>query len=218
MHLRYQLRFLLYGLDSDLSNTLSPQIDRAIWNPVAIPPMPMLAALREAVLARSTKRMPKWKFRVAPDIVAQIQPRPATRTKINRDGLPWFDCIAVVRDEVDGAMLKDPPRDSWRIRFRLTISSDRMARVPTTWSFKVSAVGIYTGCQFNECLPVYDRLLDILPLAFERLQPGMMLRPACLACGKALTDPVSMARWIGPECAGTSSSIMPFTVMLSEAG
>jgi uncharacterized protein YndB with AHSA1/START domain len=28
-----------------------------------------------------------------------------------------------------------------------------------------------------------------------------MFQPACLLCGKALTDPVSMARWIGPECA-----------------
>ena len=27
----------------------------------------------------------------------------------------------------------------------------------------------------------------------------------CLICGKQLTDPVSMARFIGPECAGTSS-------------
>jgi len=44
-----------------------------------------------------------------------------------------------------------------------------------------------------------------------------MLKPACLMCGKALTDPVSMARWIGPECAGTSSAVVPYTFILEDA-
>src|ERR1700684_2244347 len=101
MHLGYRLRFLLSGLDSDLSNTLTPTTYAAIGNSIPTPPMPMLAALREAVLARSIKRIPEWKFCVASDIVMQIQPRPATRTKANRGGLPWFDCIAIVRDGVD---------------------------------------------------------------------------------------------------------------------
>jgi hypothetical protein len=26
-----------------------------------------------------------------------------------------------------------------------------------------------------------------------------------MICGKGLTDPASMARWIGPECASTTS-------------
>ena len=34
------------------------------WHPYPILPMPTLAALRDAVLARSVKRIPKWKFRV----------------------------------------------------------------------------------------------------------------------------------------------------------
>jgi hypothetical protein len=37
----------------------------------------------------------------------------------------------------------------------------------------------------------------------------MMLAPNCLLCGKGLTDPASMARGIGPECAGTSSIHAP---------
>ena len=40
---------------------------------------------------------------------------------------------------------------------------------------------------------------------FDSLRAEMMLSPACLVCGKGLTDPVSIARWIGPECAGTAS-------------
>jgi hypothetical protein len=44
---------------------------------------------------------------------------------------------------------------------------------------------------------------------FDRLTPKAMLSPQCLVCGKGLTDPASMARWIGPECAGTSSLHIP---------
>jgi hypothetical protein len=35
--------------------------------------------------------------------------------------------------------------------------------------------------------------------------------------GKGLTDPVSMARFIGPECAGTSSLAVSRVVRLAEA-
>ena len=41
-----------------------------------IPPITFLAELREEVLKHSLKRMPKWKFRFAPDIVVQLQPKP----------------------------------------------------------------------------------------------------------------------------------------------
>ena len=51
-------------------------LDPAIWAPVPIAPMPMLAYLRVCILSRSAKRMPKWKFRVSPDIVTEVQPRP----------------------------------------------------------------------------------------------------------------------------------------------
>jgi Family of unknown function (DUF6011) len=48
--------------------------------------------------------------------------------------------------------------------------------------------------------------------------PEKMLCPNCLLCGKALTDPVSMARFIGPECAGTSSANLRSMVNLGETG
>jgi hypothetical protein len=44
------------------------------------------------------------------------------------------------------------------------------------------------------------RLVTALP-ALQGLNTTFMFQPACLLCGKGLTDPVSMARWIGPECA-----------------
>jgi hypothetical protein len=106
-------------------------------------------------------------------------------------------------------VLKDPPRDSWKKQFKVTIS-DR-------WLFKVTSIGGYAGLRYDEALAVRDRVIDLMPDAFAGLHPEMMLKPSCLMCGKALTDPVSMARWIGPECAGTSSAVVPYTFILEDA-
>ena len=43
-----------------------------------IAPIPKLAELREAVLAHSEKRKPKWGFRIAPDIVMELQAQPCS--------------------------------------------------------------------------------------------------------------------------------------------
>jgi hypothetical protein len=80
---------------------------------------------------------------------------------------------------------------------------------------------LWRGAHFNighqpgECMIIRTRLLNMMAVAFERLRPGMMLQPSCLMCGKSLTDPVSMARWVGPECAGTSSTAVLYTFLLS---
>ena len=97
--------------------------------PLPIEPMPALAALRDAVLQRSDKRMPRWSFRIAPDIVTQIQPKPAKRTRQNWDALPWFDCRAVVYPEANAAMLKVRRRDSWGIELQA------VDRSPDAWRF-----------------------------------------------------------------------------------
>ena len=67
-------------------------LDPAIWAPVPIAPMPMLAYLRLCILGRSAKRMPKWKFRVSADIVTEVQPRPNSFAAL-------FCCKAIVHDE-----------------------------------------------------------------------------------------------------------------------
>jgi hypothetical protein len=184
-------------------------LDPAIWRPVPIAPMPLLAELRLAVLTRSTSRIPKWKFRAAPDVVVQIQPRPASVSKINKDGLPWFDGRAVIRDDATEATLNDPTRDGWKINFRVTLDYASME-----WVFKIYGVGCREEWR-SDAITTRDRLVDLMPVAFARLRPEMMLKPSCLMCGKALTDPVSMARWIGPECAGTTSRSVPYTFMLT---
>jgi hypothetical protein len=50
----------------------------------SIAPIPKLAELREAVLARSEKRKPKWGFRIADDIVMELQAQPSSLSSPSR--------------------------------------------------------------------------------------------------------------------------------------
>jgi hypothetical protein len=142
-----------------------------------IEPMPPLAALRDAVLQRSDKRMPKWSFRIAPDIVTQIQPKPDKRTRKNWDALPWFDCRAVVHPEANAAMLKDRPRDSWGMEFRLSIHAQ-------TWNFKATRISFHRDFPNEEAVLVRNRLFATLPTALAELRPSAMMKTACLMCSK----------------------------------
>jgi hypothetical protein len=53
------------------------------------------------------------------------------------------------------------------------------------------------------------RLLEELPARLDKLTPDLMLSANCLCCGKPLTDPASMARWIGPKCASSGALTVP---------
>jgi hypothetical protein len=182
-------------------------LDRAIWTAAYMAPMPILTALRDAVFVRSAKRMPKRKFRVASDVVVQILPRPDS--ELIRGSA--FDCRAMVCDCADDSVLtgKDRPPASWKLDLRLMGWFLLKDLSPTESS-------ISTGQEpHNDIFAIRDRLIRVMPVAFERSRPEITLKPACLFCGKRLTDPVSMARWIGPECAGTAAATTPFTVNLA---
>lgn len=185
------------------------------FSQIRIEPIPMLAALRDAVLSRSDKRMPKWQFRLADDIVTRIQPKTAKSVKANRNGKPWFDCLAIIHPDASAAMLqaKDPPKDAWKLGYRLTLfAADK-------WIFQPTRLGYDQTCLNDDrnrlAYAIRDRVVSTLPIALAHLNPGLMLQPSCLMCGKAMTDPVSMARWIGPDCAHTTSAAVPFMVILS---
>ena len=51
---------------------------------------------------------------------------------------------------------------------------------------------------------------------FARVSATLQLSPQCLCCGKLLTDPASQARLIGPECAESSSLLVPWIVVADE--
>lgn len=173
--------------------------------------MPMLAYLRVCVVSRSAKRMPKWRLRVSPDIVTEVQPRPANAAT--------FKCKAIVHDEAGAELLTDKrrPLNSWMIEFKLVVILHEQADFTDDgdWHLKPTRIGFRTGHPHSDIIGVCDRLIGAMPVAFDKLRPETMLKPACLFCGRLLTDPVSMARWIGPECAGTAAAITPFAVNLA---
>jgi hypothetical protein len=196
-------------------------LDRAIWTAAYMAPMPILTALRDAVFVRSAKRMPKRKFRVASDVVVQILPRPDS--ELIRGSA--FDCRAMVCDCADDSVLtgKDRPPASWKLDLRLMgwfllkdlSPTESSISTGQDWTLRPYRVGFSNGEPHNDIFAVRDRLIRVMPVAFERSRPEITLKPACLFCGKRLTDPVSMARWIGPECAGTAAATTPFTVNLA---
>jgi hypothetical protein len=85
--------------------------------------------------------------------------------------------------------------DWWVTEFNLLGSSSGWLLIPRPFghSRKLGAS--------EEMFPEMHRRLSVELSKLCKLSSQSMLSPACLACGRALTDPVSMARLIGPECA-----------------
>lgn len=78
------------------------------------------------------------------------------------------------------AVYDRPAREQWELHF-------------TRWSHR--------GLQEPDALATFKaRAVEKLTKLVE-LNASLQFSPACLCCGKPLTDPVSMARWVGPECA-----------------
>jgi hypothetical protein len=174
------------------------------WHPTPIPPPRDLAELRAYVLPRSEKRSPRWRFRLAPDLVVQIQPK-LTQSYAR------FECTALQCEGADAKLLSGARKDIWRDYWR--VSFDLRATTPEDWVFKPT----HLGWRRRSDLSVFQVLRESLVAAFRsdvfnNLKPATLLLPHCLCCGKALTDPVNMARMIGPECAGSGSVNLPFTL------
>ena len=171
------------------------------WFPTAITPVPALAHLRAMVLARSEKRSPKWKFRLASNLVVQIQPKLTT-------SLLRFECLALQCCGANLELLATPlnkmEADYCRIHFELR------ADVPDEWRFKPTSCQRKRGTDGAVYWQLRDHLVSAFNTRFDQLRPELMLGSQCLICGKGLTDPVSMARFIGPECAGTAAEGLPF--------
>jgi Family of unknown function (DUF6011) len=179
------------------------------WSPTPIPPPRDLAELREYVLARSEKRSPRWRFRLAPDLVTQIQPKLT-------QAFARFECSALQCEGANAELLtgsrKDIGRDHWKVSF------DLRATGPEDWVFKPTRLGWRRACDLSVFQVLRERLVTVFrSSAFSDLKLATLLQPHCLCCGKALTDPVSMARMIGPECWGSGSVNLPFTLKVKHA-
>jgi hypothetical protein len=190
-------------------------------------PIPALAELRNQVLQIDRKRKPKWRLRLAPDLILQLQPwderqrlfpverfaeiarldgaeRRAFVDAITADYVLLFKGEAILgRDDVTSFDRIPETSAAWaRLLFYL------YARPATgAWFIKLHGGRASGGARLE---PNLDRLRgELRPERFATFTPELMLSPACLLCGKGLTDPASMARWIGPECAGTGSLNVP---------
>ena len=183
-----------------------------------ISPISFLAKLREEVLKRSLKRMPKWKFRIASDLVLQLQPKPtvmlseAAMARGLKPKLQHFEGTAVMTENVTIAVFKCLPQRPcppwWQLRF------DLFALAPDAdWMFKPAGGRWQGGADRAGVDAIAQRLVAGFRTGFlDGSAPVEVLSPNCVICGKGLSDPASMARWIGPECAGTSSLHVPFVI------
>lgn len=177
-----------------------------------------LRNLREECLNHSEKRMPKWKFRIASDFVIQLQPKPTYLPSARqiesgvRAQLLNFDgvAIAVETGTATAEMFTKKP-NSQNIRWCRT-GFQIFAYDDNEWQLKYQS-GMWSGGYDDGIKALRERVFNTFRSDFfNALTPAAMLGNHCLICGKGLTDPASMARWIGPECAGTSSLTVPFVV------
>jgi hypothetical protein len=178
------------------------RLPEGFWGSATIKPIPKLEELRDQVLTRSTKRMPKWKFRLDNDLIVQIQPKVSD----------YFECFVVSCPRPSPEDFGGRPYgEGWaRVKFELIIREQ-------DWKLKPKNIDRSKDVMGQGVVEVVTRLIHKLNGSiFETISAEMMLAPNCLLCGKALKDPVSMARFIGPECAGTSSNKVPRTTHLDQ--
>jgi Family of unknown function (DUF6011) len=166
-----------------------------------IDPVVSLASMRGTVLAERHDRCPKWRFKLEPELVVQIQPRPAER----RDRRFLFKCLVLV-----GAGITREHFYSAAARRAVQVKSAEFGIKDEDGRWRLDLTSV-AGLSFKAEADRYaarialmQRVAAQLPL-LAQLSASKMFTHSCLCCGKMLTDPASMARWVGPECAGTSS-------------
>jgi hypothetical protein len=178
--------------DRKAAEQLKRDRNAAFWAPVMLKPIPFWQELYDMVLSLSEKRMPKWRFQLAPDLVMQAQP------KLTRTGRR-FEFVAIAANPATEALLLCPLEEiqspwikisgaltdngeDWRLKFAFVTWQRKHPNPDTRYSLRERIANAFLAGHF------------------DHLNPEIMLRTHCICCGKGLTDPVSQARYIGPEC------------------
>jgi Family of unknown function (DUF6011) len=161
--------------------------NKRYWQPVAIDPVPTLAEIRQVVLSITEKRCPKWRFRLTDDVVLQLQPKPRP---------PFVGLIL----QGPGITKEHFTRSITRLGLGFREIDFDIGEEDGRWTVRVHR-GPGPSHDVATWQALKDCLIDALP-KLNTLGQALMFQPACMICGKALTDPVSRARWIGPECYG----------------
>jgi hypothetical protein len=175
----------------------------SFWSRQPVVPIPLLQQLNDWVIQQDETRMPKWKIRFAADLAIQIQ------SKITRKHALWFEGRALQTENMTAKFFLERKElygsRYWQINFKL-FAEDNSAM----WVLKLTRAARGHACPSSGYTELRQRIVKVLhPDRFIGLTPGLMLSSNCLCCGKSLTDPASMARWIGPECWGSASTNLP---------
>jgi Family of unknown function (DUF6011) len=168
-----------------------------------------------SIVDRDPKRTPKWRFRVAPDLAIELQPMKKTyrrgRWVHTRTERFSFQGRALCCEHVDIGSMSTPTLYLSRagrpyVEVGFAIEGD------DPWTYRTAGRGWSRDCPYDRNEVEQRVVTSLTDGTFDVLRPAQMLSLSCLMCGKALTDPVSQARLIGPECAKTSSPELPFFV------
>jgi hypothetical protein len=191
-----------------------------------------LANLRQAVIEHSDRRMPKWKFRVGLELILMLQP--STRLLCADSVIQLFVGEALLADGfvsaemfASDAALRGSGLNWWRVKFAITapavpprsqmpgLSDEEYASEygNRPWTCQHRGGGWKAGAGRETYAKLKTRVASLfLGDFFTSMDASKLLYPHCLICGKRLTDPASMARFVGPECAGTSSLVVPHLI------
>jgi hypothetical protein len=192
-------------------------IQGALWEAATMIPVPFLAELRNVIVngPEPPKRTPKWRFKVADDFALQLQAKDKERV--------LFEGVALEGDGITGDSFKEnrsEHRHLWQLKFDIRPDGDLWRLKPTSarygamnvegrWAIETREMRESVG--MRALTRVKGRIIEALGSMFKDGQVPL-LEDYCLMCGRALTDPVSRSRHIGPECWGSSSNLVPLHI------
>jgi hypothetical protein len=166
------------------------------WASDLLTPIPFLVELRGTVLARSHTRCPKWRFKLAPDLALQVQPRLGER----RDRFALFKCTAIQGEDLSADHFDRRHAAAWHLGFLIEPAADG------GWQFHPRRIA-WPARDYEAAFALRARVLaELRSGRLDYYDAALMFGANCLICGKGLTDPASMARRIGRECARSTRS------------
>jgi hypothetical protein len=167
--------------------------------------------LREIILSGKRPSFPKWRFKLEDEIGLDLQGK-GTYQRYGREQIhphlaegelyaPLSKSVQAVRDPRYARIsfkVEPVPDDGWLLRTTGVGSFARSEAARALWASGDPRP--VTSSQLAE-IAMHQRLVAVFAdRVLDHLKPSMMLEDRCLCCGKGLTDPQSMLRWIGPEC------------------
>jgi Family of unknown function (DUF6011) len=179
--------------------------ERALfWGKARIAPISLLAELANYIIAQNEKRLPKWKFRLAANLAVQVHPQ------LTRKYARLFKCAAVETVGVSAKHFLEPDSLRGQVHHRMAFGLFANAADDSTWVLAPKSAHLDKSHSWADRIAFRSRVIAGLSAEhFAALSPDLMLANYCLICGKALIDPVSRARRIGPECWGGASNNLP---------